>query len=184
MITIASKGDILIFKDGQKCMVVENKIKQGDYNDRGQYHSWDDSRLILVNLETADIALHYRYNIPYDDLDPQMINLIYILNFKIGLKTKFCCYGHRPFERINLMFHEDVNDKEDLLMELTDLEGRDFMKLRISFQKWIRCSPVMVNWSLDLDKGFRDPNSKEKFNYLKDIEQFFESYAKKISNNI
>lgn len=118
-------------------------------------------------------------DIPYDDLDPQMINLLYILNFKVGLKTKFCCYGHRPFERIQLMFHEDVNHKEDLLIALTELAGKDYLKLRMSFEKWIRCSPVKINWSLRLEKKFEDPNSEEKLNYLKDIEQFFESYAEK-----
>ncbi|WP_024428219.1 hypothetical protein [Bacillus safensis] len=67
MISIANKGDILVFKDGQECMVVENKISQGSYNEKGEYHSWDDSRWILVNLATGSVVLHYRYNIRYED---------------------------------------------------------------------------------------------------------------------
>ena len=63
---MANKGDILIFEDGQECMVVENKIKQGDYDEKGRYHMWDDSRLLLVNLATGEVELHYRDNIPYE----------------------------------------------------------------------------------------------------------------------
>lgn len=47
--------------------------------------------------------------IPYDELDTQMINLIDILNFKIGLKTRHCCFGHKPYEEIKVMFEEEVN---------------------------------------------------------------------------
>ncbi|MEK4907448.1 hypothetical protein [Niallia sp. FSL M8-0099] len=64
---MARKGNVFIFKNGAKCLVVENKVKKGDFDERGKYGSWDDSRWILVNLETGEVELHYRYNIPYED---------------------------------------------------------------------------------------------------------------------
>ena len=67
---MASAGNIFIFKNGQKCMVVDNTIKQGGYSEDGSYNMWNDSRYILVNLDTGKVELHYRYNIPYEDGEP------------------------------------------------------------------------------------------------------------------
>jgi hypothetical protein len=67
---VAKEGNIFIFQDGQKCMVVNNTIKQGGYNYDGTYNMWDDSRYLLVNLDTGKVELHYRYNIPYEHGEP------------------------------------------------------------------------------------------------------------------
>lgn len=67
---MAKFGDIFIFEQGQRCMVVKNTIRQGGYNPDGSYNSWDDSRIILVNIDTGEVELHYRYRIPYEDGEP------------------------------------------------------------------------------------------------------------------
>lgn len=46
-----------------------------------------------VNVKTNQREKFIRNGIPYDELDTQMIHLIDILNFKIGLKTRHCCLG-------------------------------------------------------------------------------------------
>ena len=50
-------------------------------------------------------------NIPYNEIDAEMIDIIDVLNFKLGYKTKFCCYGHRKCEMSSIMFDTCVNDK-------------------------------------------------------------------------
>jgi len=67
---MASAGNIFIFRDGQRCMVVNNTLKKGAYNYDGSYNSWNDSRWLLVNLDTGKVELHYRYNIPYEHGEP------------------------------------------------------------------------------------------------------------------
>lgn len=118
-------------------------------------------------------------NIPYDRIDTQLINLIDILNFKLGLKTRHCCFGHEPMDEIYVIFEDDVNLKEDMILELAELAGREWMKLHLSFKKWARFSPLMFNWQLVLSKGFEDPEDDEKYKYLKTIEEFFEKFSDK-----
>lgn len=67
---MARAGNIFIFRDGQRCMVVKNTIKQGAYNQDGSYNMWDDSRWILVNIDTGNVELHWRYNIKYENGEP------------------------------------------------------------------------------------------------------------------
>lgn len=51
-------------------------------------------------------------NIPYGDIDSEMIELLDILNFKWGLKTKFCCYGHNLSECSYVMFDDEIKDED------------------------------------------------------------------------
>ncbi|MBL3637615.1 hypothetical protein [Bacillus subtilis] len=130
------------------------------------------------NMKLNQREKFLKNGIPYDELDTQMINLIDILNFKMGLKTRHCCFGHKPYE-IQVMFEEEVNLKEDQILELAELAGREWKGLQLSFSKWARFSPLMFNWSLVLSKRFRDPEDANKYGYLRSVEEFFESYAAK-----
>lgn len=67
---MANKGDILIFADGQECMVVNNKLSNGGWTAEGNYKTFDDSRTILVNVLTGDVVLHYRNSVPYENGKP------------------------------------------------------------------------------------------------------------------
>lgn len=67
---MVNKGDVLVFADGTRCMVVENAIKQGGFNEKQEYKMWDDSKTILVNLGTGEVALHFRNGIPYEHGEP------------------------------------------------------------------------------------------------------------------
>ncbi|WP_340191414.1 hypothetical protein [Bacillus amyloliquefaciens] len=136
------------------------------------------SNLLLRNNVKSNQREKFIANgIPYDELDTQMINLIDILNFKIGLKTRHCCFGHKPYEEIQVMFEEEVNLKEDQILELAELAGREWKGLQLSFSKWARFSPMMFNWSLVLSKRFRNPEDPNKYRYLRSVEEFFENYA-------
>ncbi|WP_333980488.1 hypothetical protein [Bacillus pumilus] len=119
-------------------------------------------------------------NIPYDRIDKQLINLIDILNFKLGLKTRHCCFGHERMDEIYVIFEDDVNQKEDMILELAELAGREWMKLHLSFKKWARFSPLMFNWQLVLTKRYEDPEDASKYKYLRTIEEFFEKYAENV----
>jgi len=67
---MAKAGDVFIFEDGQKCMVVDNILKKGRFDDNGNYNMWDDSRWLLVNLDTGKVEIHYRHGIPYEHGEP------------------------------------------------------------------------------------------------------------------
>ncbi|OAZ62832.1 SPBc2 prophage-derived uncharacterized protein YoqC [Bacillus siamensis] len=135
------------------------------------------SLLLRNNVKAGQREKFITNGIPYDELDTQLINLIDILNFKIGLKTRHCCFGHRPYEEIQVMFEDEVNLKEDQILELAELAGREWKGLQLSFSKWARFSPLMFNWSLVLSKRFRDPEDTNKYRYLRSVEEFFERYA-------
>lgn len=59
-------GDTLIFGDGHRCLVVLNELMKYDEN----YKLVDDSRIILVDLDTSTVCLHYREGIPYEFGEP------------------------------------------------------------------------------------------------------------------
>lgn len=49
--------------------------------------------------------------IPYFNIDPEMIEILYILNFELNIKTKFCCYGHKEGDKTYIMFDESNSDE-------------------------------------------------------------------------
>lgn len=44
--------------------------------------------------------------IPFDELDEELINVLFILNFKLKLRTKYSCFGHGDKAHLYIMFHE------------------------------------------------------------------------------
>ncbi|AGY48291.1 hypothetical protein Slash_2 [Bacillus phage Slash] len=60
---MAKPGDILVFHDGKEMLVANNKLPKMDEN----YKMFDDSRIILVNMENGHVELHYRDFVPYED---------------------------------------------------------------------------------------------------------------------
>lgn len=110
--------------------------------------------------------------IPYDDIDPEMIELLDVLNFRLGIKTKFCCYGHVPNKQSYIIFDESVTD--EAIYELAEQTGRDF--LMISFYKWVRHYPVKTNWKLEVGYGFVDPNDVRKKQHIDEIVECLKRY--------
>ena len=53
-------------------------------------------------------------NIPYNDIDPEMRELIYVLNFQLNLKTDYCCYGHDEYQETIVVFNSSVKDSDIL----------------------------------------------------------------------
>lgn len=99
------------------------------------------------------------YGIPFDDIDPEMIYILDVFNFHLGLKTKFCCYGHDPFEQISIVFHEEVTDEQ--IYNLAEHTSP-----YIDYNKWVRYSPVKTNWTCVIGSGYQDPNSELKLSQL------------------
>lgn len=77
--------------------------------------------------------------IPYDDIDPEMIEILDVLNFDLGIKTEYCCYGHTPQADTYIMFDENVTDQQMFrLISVTDEHiGLAGIK-RTSLNKWLR----------------------------------------------
>jgi len=120
--------------------------------------------------------------IPYDELDKEMIDLIDVLNFKLGLRTRWCCYGHEAGETPSVIFDKSVNNKEKDIYKLAEAAGRDWKRLNISFKKWVRFSPLLINWELVFGKSFEDPHDPRKYENLSDVIKFFEKYSENRSN--
>lgn len=49
-----------------------------------------------------------------EDLDVELIPLLYVLNFEIGMKTKYSCFGHEYQHRTYIMFADEVSFEEGL----------------------------------------------------------------------
>lgn len=97
--------------------------------------------------------------IPYDEIDPEMIDILNVLNFHLGLKTKYCCYGHDPFEQISLVFDEEVTDEQ--IYKLAEHTWP-----HINYNKWVRYSPIKINWTCIIGARYKDPNSELKLSQL------------------
>ena len=94
-------------------------------------------------------------NILYDEIDPEMINIIDVLNFKCGYKTKYCCYGHSHNEFPDIMFDSCISDEMiykliEYLHQTKDFwyNGNKNCTYDGNFKKWARCidGKLAVNW--------------------------------------
>lgn len=77
--------------------------------------------------------------IPFDILDPEMIELLDVLNFQLGLKTKYCCYGHLPNEDTYILFDDNIKDENivKLLIAIDSNVGTSGVK-KVELHKWAR----------------------------------------------
>jgi hypothetical protein len=112
-----------------------------------------------------------RNEIPYDDIDSEMIEILDVLNFNLGIKTKFSCIGHRPQEPTYIMFENLVED-EDMhrLISIVDenvgscnIKGVKLYKwLRMMYQRYYSKPHYPVsNWILEIS-GVKDKNERVK----------------------
>ncbi|MCA1027075.1 hypothetical protein LCM23_13315 [Cytobacillus kochii] len=99
--------------------------------------------------------------IPYDNIDKEMIEVIDVLNFQLGLKTKYCCYGHRGQDFTHIVFHESVDDEK--IYRLGEIICKQWLPNFVSLKKWIRFTEkFQPNWVLEIGVRYKDPNSPEK----------------------
>lgn len=98
---------------------------------------------------------------PYDDIDPEMIEILDILNFQLNIKTKFCCYGHEIFERTYIMFDESESDENvaRLLKAMDNNLGTSGVSGTVLY-KWARTTyepyykmphRLVMSWMLQID---------------------------------
>jgi hypothetical protein len=103
-----------------------------------------------------------RNGIPYDELDVEMVPVLDLLNFQLGIETKFCCYGHKPKEKSYIMFGDQVEDSQiQRLVEATN----SISSHRLKFFKWMRkpCDgDILNNWILEIE-NYENLKSKEKY---------------------
>ncbi|MGC8362897.1 hypothetical protein ACSHUI_00285 [Bacillus subtilis] len=97
--------------------------------------------------------------IPYDDLDKEMIGLIDVLNFDLGLKTQFCCFGHKPHVQPYVIFDESVTDER--ILALANQTGSHTYP-QIFFYKWVRGYPVKQNWKMNIGLMFDESESESE----------------------
>ncbi|QPX71764.1 hypothetical protein [Bacillus phage SP8] len=88
-----------------------------------------------------------KQGISYDNLDKEMIDLIGVLNFYLGLKTQSCCFGHKPHETPYIIFDESVTDEQ--ILALAETTG-NYTYPQIFFYKWIRGYPIKQNWKMNI----------------------------------
>lgn len=94
---------------------------------------------------------------PFDDIDPEMIDLLDVLNFHLGLKTKFWHYKRDGRNELKVIFDESVTDEK--IYDLAKQTGQAFLQL--NFYKWVRHYPVMTNWILNPGVTFNDAKYKK-----------------------
>lgn len=92
----------------------------------------------LVYFDREVVLQWYKdNNLPPEIIDPWMIDLVYAFN-RIGLRTQFCCQGHKPDELISVIFDKSVTDKMIFrCAERMLLAGEEYYG---NFELWVRSS--------------------------------------------
>lgn len=121
--------------------------------------------------------------IDVDSLDPEMVEILGVLNVDLGIKTKHSCIGHSDSEGTYIMFDESV-DYRDMLMlvEITDenvgISGavacRVYSWLRMMYRPYYQEPHYPVNsWILeipkDYDRDFRETQLERVATSLKRV---------------
>lgn len=86
---------------------------------------------IYINIKERFLT----HNIPYGDIDKEMLEIIDILNFQLGFKTEFCCFGHKNKDDIQIIFDNCVTDE---MIERIALKMTNKIYYIGCFNKWLR----------------------------------------------
>lgn len=108
----------------------------------------------------------YDNGIPYDDIDVEMIDLIDVLNFSVGLKTSFCCWGHDAHSETHVVFDRCVTDAA--IYKVADFLVKEMRNFG-SFDKWLRGwdgDRCVENWTYRFGLRSIDPNSAFKRTFM------------------
>ena len=105
----------------------------------------------------------YDNNIPFDDIDPEIIDIIDVLNFQLDYKTEFCCYGHEIGEYSSIIFDDCVSD--DMIYRLMEylhnkIDLENIYNEFGTFKKWARyvdynSNAVAIKMGLPKDLRFK-----------------------------
>jgi len=101
--------------------------------------------------------------IPYFEIDKEMLPLIDVLNFDLGLKTKYCCYGHKDSDQIYVIFDESVSEQK--ILDLI-YKRNSWTLPSLWFYKWYRPAKnkILVNWKAEVPHQFHLPKrGKQEF---------------------
>lgn len=113
------------------------------------------------------------HGIPYDNIDPEMRELIDVLNFHLGFTTRFCCYGHDDWTSPYVIFDDSVRDEQ--IYSLASVVCKDWKDF-IHFNKWVRNrgGEVASSWTMDIRKLFKN-DTPAKLQHLKRVVEVFKS---------
>ncbi|MCO0597436.1 hypothetical protein NGI46_08135 [Peribacillus butanolivorans] len=118
--------------------------------------------------------------IPYSELDRQIIPLVDVLTFDIGLTTEFSCYGHGDDrgDKISIVFADGVRDEDVLrFAEFLGSEKGYF----VSFDKWHRAfdkdSGLRANWIMKSTGGWGSEDCPSKTHYFNELISVCKKYA-------
>lgn len=82
-------------------------------------------------------------SIPYDEIDPEMRELIFLLNFHVGIKTEYCCIGEKDWSPTYIAFCDSVTDDQIIQLhndiKLLNVKGNN-PNSNFKFYKWLRVS--------------------------------------------
>lgn len=138
------------------------------------------SKGVQANIK-KDLMLSY--GIPYDDIDIEMRELVYLLNFHLGIKTKYCCIGERDNEYSYIMFDESVTDEQvlnlQIILDEINLNREKFVKDRFDFNKWLRKIPKSKNPEYKMNWIWRFNKNKKieyKIKFVNKICKVIEEY--------
>jgi hypothetical protein len=115
-------------------------------------------------------------DIPFEEIDSELVGAIRLLNYDYGIKTKYCCFGHGEKASLYIMFHEDMNDCiEDLAVKVAE----HINAVDSSFKFWIRGvrGKVERNWLYETNGPKTDPERHRILNEFIDVLHNY--YAKK-----
>lgn len=122
--------------------------------------------------------------IPYDELDVEMIDLLDVLNFDLGIKTKFCCYGHKEGEMSYVMFDERESDKNvTKILRVVDSNIGTSGVSQTKLYKWARTmyslsrkehDSLAMNWMLDI----KHPSEKDRKKNIDSITKSLKTMSK------
>jgi hypothetical protein len=113
--------------------------------------------------------------IPFDKLDQEMIALIDVFNFHLGMKTKYCCYGHDSITKTHVIFDDETKDSQ--IYELAQRVCTDW-KNHMHFKKWVRLrgKEIASNWIFEIGLLYKDPNNPEKKIHFDKVVEIFKNY--------
>ena len=81
------------------------------------------------------------------EIDDECVDLVLFFN-KIGLKTKFSCQGHEPYEPFEIIFDDSVTDDQIIKFLSVNLNSYQHSNAIGKFAKWHRymSGQLAINW--------------------------------------
>lgn len=112
-------------------------------------------------MSTSEMYKYFKENkIEYNDIDPEMRELVYLINAKLNIKTKYCCIGEEDQNKTYILFDEIISDDQAIEFYVLMLDFQNYHRkmgifYKYEMKKWLRLlrEKNMMNWMLYLNTG-------------------------------